>query len=127
MEEPGRTSDSVGIYMREMGNIPLLTRKEEIGLAEEIERGDQIVIKALSKTRFVQNEILSLEEKLAKDEEMILSLFDSMEEEFATGILEKKKQKILAMLSKIRNLSTRLNKSPHQRNMRLRVGVSSLI
>jgi RNA polymerase primary sigma factor len=111
-EEPGRTSDSVGIYMREMGNIPLLTRKEEIGLAEEIERGDQIVIKALSKTRFVQNQILSLEEKLAKDEEMILSLFDSMEEEFATEILEKKKLKILAMLSEIRKLSTRLKIIP---------------
>jgi RNA polymerase primary sigma factor len=131
-EAPGRTSDSVGVYMREMGNIPLLTRKEEIGLAEEIERGDQIVIKALSKTRFVQNEILSLEEKLAKDEEMILSLFDSMEEEFATGMLEKKKQKILAVLSEIRNLSTRLNKIPTSKKYavargRLIVDMSHLI
>jgi RNA polymerase primary sigma factor len=131
-EEPGRTSDSVGIYMREMGNIPLLTRKEEIGLAEEIERGDQIVIKALSKTRFVQNEILSLEEKLDKDDEMILSLFDSMEEEFATGILEKKKQRILAMLSEIRNLSTRLKKIPASKKYavargRLIVNISHLI
>jgi RNA polymerase primary sigma factor len=131
-EEPGRTSDSVGIYMREMGNIPLLTRKEEIGLAEEIERGDQIVIKALSKTRFVQNEILSLEEKLDKDDEMILSLFDSMEEEFATGILEKKKQRILAMLSGIRNLSTRLKKIPASKKYavargRLIVNISHLI
>jgi RNA polymerase primary sigma factor len=115
-----------------MGNIPLLTRKEEIGLAEEIERGDQIVIKALSKTRFVQNEILSLEEKLDKDDEMILSLFDSMEEEFATGILEKKKQRILAMLSGIRNLSTRLKKIPASKKYavargRLIVNISHLI
>ena len=111
-EEPGRTSDSVSIYMREMANVPLLTRKEEIVLAREIERGEGIVIKALSRTRFVQNEILSLEEKLNKDDEIIPSLFDSIEEEFATGILEKKKQKILAILSEIRKLSTQLEKIP---------------
>jgi len=131
-EEPGRTSDAVGIYMREMGNIPLLTRKEEIGLAEEIERGDQIVIKALSKTHFVQNELLSLEEKLNKNDEVTLALFDSTEEEFATGILEEKKQKILAMLSEIRKLSTRLKIIPTSKKYavargRLIVNMSHLI
>ncbi len=68
-EEPGQTTDPVRLYMKEMSRIPLLTRKEEIVLAKEIERGEEIVIKALSKTRFVQNGILSLEEKLDKDDE----------------------------------------------------------
>jgi len=111
-EEPGRTSDPVRIYMREMGNIPLLTRNEELVLAKEIERGEKIVIKAFSKTHFVHNEILSLEEKLDKDDEITLALFDSTEEEFAPGMLEKKKQKILARLSEIRKLSTQLEKIP---------------
>jgi len=66
-EGPGRTLDPVRIYMREMGNIKLLTREAEILIAKEIERGEEIIIKALSKTRFVHNEILSLEEKI--DEE----------------------------------------------------------
>ena len=111
-EEPGQTSDPVRLYMKEMSQIPLLTRKEEIVLAKEIERGEEIVIKALSKTRFVQNGILSLEEKLDKDDEIILALFDSIEEEFARGIVEKKKQKILAIISEIRTLSTQLEKIP---------------
>ena len=111
-EEPGQTSDPVRLYMKEMSQIPLLTRKEEIALAKEIERGEEIVIKALSKTRFVQNGILSLEEKLDKDDEIILALFDSIEEEFARGIVEKKKQKILAIISEIRTLSTQLEKIP---------------
>jgi RNA polymerase primary sigma factor len=111
-EEPGQTSDPVRLYMKEMSRIPLLTRKEEIALAKEIERGEEIVIKALSKTRFVQNGILSLEEKLDKDDEIILALFNSIEEEFARGVVEKKKQKILAIISEIRTLSTQLEKIP---------------
>ncbi|MDH7512310.1 MAG: RNA polymerase sigma factor RpoD [Clostridiales bacterium] len=131
-EEPGRTSDPVRIYMREMGNIPLLTRNEELFLAKEIERGDKIVIKALSKTRFVQNEILSLEEKLDKDDEITLALFGSTEEEFAREILEKKKQRILAVISEIRNLSSRLEKIPPSKKYavargRLIVNMSRLI
>lgn len=111
-EEPGQTTDPVRLYMKEMSRIPLLTRKEEIALAKEIERGEEIVIKALSKTRFVQNGILSLEEKLDKDDEIILALFNSIEEEFARGVVEKKKQKILAIISEIRTLSTQLEKIP---------------
>ncbi|MGB8952932.1 MAG: RNA polymerase sigma factor RpoD [Candidatus Aminicenantales bacterium] len=115
-EEPGRTLDPVRIYMKEMSQIPLLTREEEVVLAKEIERGEEIVIKALSKTRFVQNEILSLEEKLDKDDEIILALFNSVEEEFARGIFdgifEKKKQKILAIISEIRKLNTQLEEIP---------------
>jgi RNA polymerase primary sigma factor len=131
-EEPGRTSDPVRIYMREMGCIPLLTRNEEIVLAKEIKRGEGIVIKALSKTHFVQNEILSLEEKLDKNDEVTLALFDSIEEEFATGIPEEKKQKILAVLSEIRKLSTRLKIIPISKKYavargRLIVNMSHLI
>jgi RNA polymerase primary sigma factor len=121
-EEPGQTSDPVRLYMKDMSRIPLLTRKEEIVLAKEIERGEDIVIKALSKTRFVQNEILSLEEKLDKDDEIILALFDSIEGEFARGILEKKKQKILVLINEIRTLSTQLEKIPASKKYAIACG-----
>jgi RNA polymerase primary sigma factor len=107
-----RTADPVGIYMREMGSIPLLTRAEELALAKEMERGDEIVIKALSRTRSVQHEILSLEKKIGQDDEIALAVFDSLEEEFDGGIPEKKKQKILATIGEIRALSARWERIP---------------
>jgi RNA polymerase primary sigma factor len=131
-ERPGLTSDPVRIYMREMGNIQLLTREGEIDVAKEIERGEEIIIKALSKTRFVQNEILSLEEELNENNEITLALFDSTEEEFAREILEKKKQRILAVIGEIRKLSTQLEKIPVSKKYavargRLIVNMSRLI
>ena len=35
----GRTTDPVRMYMREMGNVSLLTRKDEIEISKRIEKG----------------------------------------------------------------------------------------
>jgi len=117
----GRTSDPVIIYMREMGNIQLLTREGEIDVAKEIERGEEIIIKALSKTRFVHNEILSLEEELNEENEIIRALFDSNEDEFTKGKFEKEK-KILAKINEIRKISTQLEKIPASKKYTFRRG-----
>ncbi len=111
-EGAARTSDPVMIYMREMGKIPLLTREGEVVIAKEIERGEDIIIKTLSKTRFVHNEILTLEEKLNEDDEIIQTVFDSNWDEFTKKKLEKKKKNILAKISELRKLSTKLEKIP---------------
>jgi len=105
-----QTSDPVKIYMREMRNIPLLTRDGEVLVAKEIERGEEIIIRAFSKTRSVHNEILSLEEKL-DDDEIIQAVFDSSGDEFAKSKFELKK-KILAKINEIRKLSTQLERIP---------------
>lgn len=128
----GSTSDLFKIYMREMGNIPLLTREREIVVAKEIERGEEIIIKALSKTRFIHNEILSLEEKLDEDDEIIQAVFDSSGDEFTEGKLEKKKKKILAKISEIKKLTTQLEKIPKTKRYavargRLLVKISRII
>lgn len=41
--EPGRTTDPVRMYMREMGTVDLLTRDGEIGIAKRIEEGTREV------------------------------------------------------------------------------------
>lgn len=46
-----RTIDPVKLYLREMGNILLLTREQEITLAKKIEKGEKTITKALSKTQ----------------------------------------------------------------------------
>ena len=45
--EIGRTTDPVRMYMREMGNVSLLTRKDEIEISKRIERGTHDVQKCI--------------------------------------------------------------------------------
>ena len=37
---PGPTEDTVGLYLREIARVPLLTAAEEVSLAKALERGD---------------------------------------------------------------------------------------
>jgi RNA polymerase primary sigma factor len=46
--EPGRTTDPVRMYMREMGTVELLTREGEIAIAKRIEEGVREVLYAMS-------------------------------------------------------------------------------
>jgi len=107
-----RTTDPVKLYLREMGNISLLTREGEVAIAREIERGEKSIIKALSKTRLVLNEILSLEEIIKDDSDFVLEMFDISEDDFAEGKLEAKKKQILAKIKTIKDLSIQLDSIP---------------
>jgi RNA polymerase primary sigma factor len=107
-----RTTDPVKLYLREMGNISLLTREGEIAIAREIERGEKAIIKALSKTLLVLNEVLSLEEKIKENLFVIQEMFDFSEEDLAEGKIEDKKKQILGKIKKVRELSHKLKGIP---------------
>jgi RNA polymerase primary sigma factor len=107
-----RTTDPVKLYLREMGNISLLTREGEIAIAREIERGEKSIIKALSKTRLVLNEVLSLEERIKENPFTIQEMFDLSEDDIAEGKLEEKKKQILSKIKKIKELSQKLDRLP---------------
>jgi RNA polymerase primary sigma factor len=110
-----RTTDPVKLYLREMGNISLLTREGEIAIAREIERGEKAIIKALSKTRMVLNEVLAIEERIKEIPGAIQEMFDFTEEDIAEGKLEEKRKHILSRIKKVRDLSARLERLPKAR------------
>ncbi len=117
-----RTTDPVKLYLREMGNISLLTREGEIAIAREIERGEKAIIKALSKTRLVLDEVLALEDIINENPEVIHDVFDLSEEDVSEGKLEEKRKQIVEKIKKIKELSAQLDKLPHARKFMFQRG-----
>jgi RNA polymerase primary sigma factor len=90
-----------------MGEIDLLTQEEEVNLAKQIEKGQKIVIKALSKTRFALNEVLTLEKKIEKNSQLIAEIF-ALSDDFPEGDLQKTKNRILNKIKEIKKLDSKL-------------------
>jgi RNA polymerase primary sigma factor len=61
-----KTNDPVRMYLREMGTVPLLTREGEVEIAKRIERGQNRVLKAISRSPIVIREIAALGEDLKR-------------------------------------------------------------
>jgi RNA polymerase primary sigma factor len=61
-----KTNDPVRMYLREMGTVPLLTRKGEVCIARRIERGEKRILNALSRSQFVLAEVLELGDMIRK-------------------------------------------------------------
>ncbi|MEW5763551.1 MAG: RNA polymerase sigma factor RpoD [Acidobacteriota bacterium] len=79
-----RTNDPVKMYLREMGQTPLLNREGEVRIAKNIERGKKMMIKALSRSRYAAGMILGMGEEIRRDPEAArhyLSFFDDVEDE----------------------------------------------
>ena len=110
------TTDSIKLYFRDIGNISLLAREEELAIAKEIERGENIIIKSLSKTRLVFTEVLLLEEKVKENPEIIREIFDISRDNGTKGKMEEEIKEITERITKIRELSSQLENIPLKRN-----------
>jgi RNA polymerase primary sigma factor len=60
------TDDALRVYLRELRAVPLLSRRAEIALARRLERGRRRVLRALSRSRYVQAEIEKLRERITR-------------------------------------------------------------
>ena len=87
-----KTNDPVRMYLREMGTVPLLTREGEVEIAKRIERGQLRVLKALSRSPIVINELLALGEDLKKSVRSIKEVVTFDEEEITDEILQNRQK-----------------------------------
>lgn len=85
--EFGRTTDPVRMYMREMGIVGLLTREDEIVIAKRIEEGLKHMIQAISACPATIAEILTLVDKVTREELRIDEIVDGFIEPEAETII----------------------------------------
>ena len=91
--EWSRSDSPVRMYLREMGQIPLLTKEEEIEISKKIEMGEDIILDAICYVPYLIDFILEYREPLVNRERKVKELFrnfddDEAEEEEEEEILD---------------------------------------
>ena len=98
------TDDPVRIYLREMGAVPLLTREGEVEIAKRIERGQNNVLKAMSRSPIVIREIQKLGEELKSGARSIKGVVVFHDDELTDGRIQERLEEVLGTVEEISKL-----------------------
>ena len=103
--EVAHIADGVKCYLRDIGKIPLLNKKTESVIAEQIAKGKRDSIESISKFPFIHKEIVQIGERLAKDAMALKDIiqFSEFDEENLPKYEEEKKG-LLDTINSIKDL-----------------------
>mgnify|MGYP004702034861 CR=1 FL=1 len=104
----GRTSDPVRMYLREMGQVSLLTREGEVEIAKRIEEGEVMVANVIIRTPIAFKDIIALGDRLNKGLTTVAEITKDYEEEEGADAEERHRLRIVDLIEQIRELDARL-------------------
>jgi RNA polymerase primary sigma factor len=99
-----KTNDPVRMYLREMGTVPLLTREGEVTIAKRIERGQLVVMTAITRSPIVIKELIAVGEDLRKGVRSIKEIVQFDDEELTEEKILNKTKATLRQIEKIAKL-----------------------
>ncbi len=98
----GRTSDPVRMYLREMGQVSLLTREGEVEIAKRIEEGEGLINQVVLRTPIALEEVLALGDELSEGNIGITDLTKDYDEEEGAAAEERQYKRVLDIIAEIR-------------------------
>jgi RNA polymerase primary sigma factor len=98
----GRTSDPVRMYLREMGQVSLLTREGEVEIAKRIEEGEALVARVIVKTPIAFKEVITLGDRLGKGQISVAEITRDYDEEEGVEAEERHRQRVVELIQQIR-------------------------
>jgi RNA polymerase primary sigma factor len=99
-----KTNDPVRMYLREMGTVPLLTREGEVEIAKRIERGQLQVLKALSRSPLVVQEMFIVRQDLETGERSTKEVVVFNDDELTEEKIAEQKRDVIATIGEIDRL-----------------------
>ncbi len=113
-EAGDKTNDPVRMYLREMGTVALLTRDGEIELARRIEKGQNRVIRALSRSSLVVRELGGLARELEDGRLSLRDVLSTPDAMTADDDAEDQIRDFVAAVAAIEDKSHEADKLRHQ-------------
>jgi RNA polymerase primary sigma factor len=105
-----KTNDPVRMYLREMGTVPLLKREGEVEIAKQIERGQKMVLKALSRSAIVVHDMLRLREMLQENPGKLKDVVNLNDDEYTDEVLTEKYSATLLKIEEVGQLEEQAHK-----------------
>lgn len=103
-EAYGKSNDPVRMYLRRMGEVPLLNREGEVEIARRIEEGELEVFGLIMETDIAVAEILKLEESLRRGRVSIKQIVKDLDEDEEVGDEVATRKRVLDLLDQLREL-----------------------
>ena len=99
---PGKETDPVRVYLKEMGSFPLLTREGEVEVAKRIESGQQEVLSVVVNCPITIRELINLGRALRSGETKISEITNEIDDEVTNAREERiQKRRVLQLINKI--------------------------
>jgi RNA polymerase primary sigma factor len=98
----GRTSDPVRMYLREMGQVSLLTREGEVEIAKRIEEGEALVARVIVKTPIAFKEVVTLGERHQKGQISVAEITKDYDEEEGSEAEERHRERVVGLIEEIK-------------------------
>lgn len=101
-----RVADPVRMYLKEMGQVALLSREEEVEIAKKIEAAEREVFNAIMESSIGVKAILSIREKLEDGRLDVLQILKDADEDITDEEKEELKQKLISILNRVEELDS---------------------
>ena len=99
----GKTDDPVRMYLREMGDVSLLTREGEVEIAKKIERAEIQIINAVITTPLAIREVVSIGDRIKKGRLKIGNVVSIIDfDELYSEKAKKEQKRVLDLIDKIK-------------------------
>ncbi len=106
----GKSNDPVRMYLRRMGEVPLLTREGEVAIAKRIEDGENAVFDLIMQTETAIKVILDLEDQLLRDKTSVKAIVKDLDEDEDGTDETATKRRVLDQLELAKVLDRNINK-----------------
>jgi RNA polymerase primary sigma factor len=105
----GRVADPAGVYLKEMGSFPLLTREGEVEIARRIETGHRDVLSVVLNCPIAVREVISLGGALRAGKIKIKEVTNEVDDEGTNAEEEQiQKKEVLSLINKIQRGEERI-------------------
>lgn len=106
--ESDRSLDAMTLYLREMSNVALLTREDEVNIAKRIERGRRRLYKAHSRSLIVAEQLEEIAEQLKERKIGIRQVIDTSDSDAEDITLENEERYLIETIERFQTISRML-------------------